>query len=123
MEDLFGPVIYRYTREQAIEDGVLIDVSELAREAGILVPTVITSAVQSIISDIPKSMIGMQDEVGRLWDILSVFALKARASTGNTLFFTVIMPHGRYKRLELKSMIHGGDNGEAVITIMLPNED
>jgi hypothetical protein len=30
MEDLFGPVIYSYTREQAIEDGVLIDLSAIA---------------------------------------------------------------------------------------------
>jgi len=34
-EDVFGPVIYAYTRAQAIEDGVLVDVSKMAKEAGI----------------------------------------------------------------------------------------
>ena len=31
-------VIYAYTRAQAIEDGVLVDVSEIAEEAGNQVP-------------------------------------------------------------------------------------
>lgn len=35
-------LIYRYSREQAIADGVLIDVTGLAREAGINNPVVIT---------------------------------------------------------------------------------
>jgi hypothetical protein len=36
-------VVYRYARENAIEDGVLIDVTEQAKETGILLPTVITN--------------------------------------------------------------------------------
>ena len=43
--NIFGDVIYQYTRAQAIEDGVLIDVSETAREAGITFPTAVTAAV------------------------------------------------------------------------------
>jgi len=31
---IFGDVIYAYPRAQAIEDGVLVDVSETARKAG-----------------------------------------------------------------------------------------
>ena len=42
IEDVFGPVIYTYTRAQAIEDGVLVDVSTLAAEAGIRYPTAVT---------------------------------------------------------------------------------
>ena len=34
VESFFGDVISTYTRAQAIEDGVLIDVSSMAREAG-----------------------------------------------------------------------------------------
>ena len=30
----YGPTIYRYTRAQAIEDGVLIDLTEWASETG-----------------------------------------------------------------------------------------
>ena len=34
LEDIFGPVISSYSRVQAVEDGVLIDVTSMAREAG-----------------------------------------------------------------------------------------
>jgi len=34
MEDTFGPVIFSYSRAQAIEDGVLVDVTETAKEGG-----------------------------------------------------------------------------------------
>ena len=32
--DIFGEVIFAYTRRQAIEDGVLVDVTKEAKEAG-----------------------------------------------------------------------------------------
>ena len=34
-DPVFGEVIYSYTRKQAIEDGVLVDITEMAKEAGI----------------------------------------------------------------------------------------
>ena len=34
----FDPVISVYTRAQAIEDGIIVDVSETAREAGFNIP-------------------------------------------------------------------------------------
>lgn len=44
---IFGAtdVIHGYSRTQAIEDGVLIDVSTAAREAGIKYPCAVTRAV------------------------------------------------------------------------------
>ncbi len=41
----FAPVIFAYTRAQAIEDGVLVDVSETAREASFNIPVAITRTV------------------------------------------------------------------------------
>jgi len=38
-------VIDSYTRAQAIEDGVLIDVSNAAKEAGFRIPIALTTAV------------------------------------------------------------------------------
>ena len=38
-------IIYPYTRAQALEDGVLVDVSEIAKEAGIKFPVALTAAV------------------------------------------------------------------------------
>lgn len=45
LEDLLGPVIYSYTRAEAIADHVLIDVSETAWEAGFKWPVALTHAV------------------------------------------------------------------------------
>src|ERR1039458_9449603 len=42
-DPVFGNVIYSYTRKQAIEDGVLVDITEMAKEAGIKYPVAITS--------------------------------------------------------------------------------
>ncbi len=41
----FGPVLSAYTRAQAIEDGILVDVSETAREAGFTIPVAVTRTV------------------------------------------------------------------------------
>ena len=41
----FGPVLSAYTRAQAIEDGILVDVSETAREAGFRIPVAVTRTV------------------------------------------------------------------------------
>ncbi len=40
-----APVIYRYTRQQAIEHGVLVDLTEWARETGFTIPVACTAAV------------------------------------------------------------------------------
>lgn len=41
---LFGEPISVYTRERALADGMLIDVSATAGEAGFQIPVVLTSA-------------------------------------------------------------------------------
>jgi hypothetical protein len=64
---------YRYSRADAIRDGVLIDVSAAAREAGIRWPVALTCAAWGRCVSIPAGVLG-QDEAGRLWDV----ALAAR---------------------------------------------
>jgi uncharacterized protein DUF6573 len=58
-----------YTRAQAVEDGVLIDITEQAKETGLLLPTVITDHVHNVLECIPKESVG-QDYRGRLHDLL-----------------------------------------------------
>ena len=79
MEDIFGPVIYAYTRAQAIEDGVLVDLSETAREAGIRIPTAITAAAHGRYVVVPEELKGLQDEAGRAWDIVWMAAVAIRS--------------------------------------------
>jgi hypothetical protein len=71
-------IISRYTRENAIEDGVLIDITEQARETGILLPTAITDHLHNVLEDIPQSSIG-QDWRGRLHDVLWMTFLKLKS--------------------------------------------
>jgi len=68
-------VIYTYTREQAIEDGQLLDVSETpeAKEAGFRVPVCLTVGVHALLQ-VPELLSGWQDYGGRLWDTLFLAA-------------------------------------------------
>ena len=46
-EQPFGPVIFAYTRADAIRDGVLIDVTELAGRVGFVLHTAVTCGVMA----------------------------------------------------------------------------
>ena len=65
----FGPVIFSYTRAQAVADGVLVEVSKTAQEAGIRFPVFVTRAVYDNYVTVPPNVTG-QDEAGRLWDLV-----------------------------------------------------
>ncbi len=131
--EIFGETIYAYTRAQAIEDGFLVDLSEIAREAGFKIPVAVTSAVwEEYIAwteeDTDNQTI--QNQSGRLWDVLRMLliAIKKAPSSADRLNYqlSVIPRDGKSqhpKLIELKALIDGGDNGDPVITIMLPNED
>ena len=79
MKELLGDVIYAYTRSQAIADGELIDVTDTAKEAGVKFPTAITAAVWNEYVTVPEELKGQQDVMGRLWDILWMFAYAVRS--------------------------------------------
>lgn len=127
----FGPVIYGYSRAQAILDGVLVDVSTLAKEAGFSVPVALTSAAWSDCvqwSDRDSSRQTHQDEAGRLWDVLWMAHLAARRAQGGTIAFTLYrVPRGGQRRMPRKVTLHmhigPGDVAEPVITVMMPGED
>lgn len=125
-------LIYAYTRAQAIEDGALIDVTELAREAGFRFHTVITSnAHAATVTLTPAAKHAGCDERGRLWDVLfmaSLAARKARRDGADTdrVAFHVLVVRDDYRRPEsvpLVLHIGPGDTPEPVLTIMTPWED
>ncbi len=122
---IFGPVIDRYTRAEAIQDGVLIDVSEMAQEAGIKYPTAFTSAVWADYVRVPEG-VTCQDEQGRLWDILNMFRFAAKKIKGKDILrFEVLVKNNnrKPKLVSLKAICGPGDTWDPVITIMLPDED
>ena len=122
---LFGELIYHYSRAQAIADGMLVDVSEVARELGFRAPVAVTAAVWARCVVWQDKDAG-QDEQGRLWDVLWIARLAARSAreqreVGYTL--RVEQAGGAVEDVALRLHIGPGDAGEPVITILLPNED
>jgi Family of unknown function (DUF6573) len=131
--NLFGEVIYAYTRAQAIADGVLVDVTPTAREAGFRWPVALTRAAWEDCvawSEEDSRRQVHQDESGRLWDVLWM-AMNAirRSSSGasQTLFRFYRVPRdGKCQGallVTLKLVAGPGDASEPVITIMQPQED
>ena len=129
----FGPVLHAYTRAQAIEDGILVDVSDTAREAGFQIPVAITRTVWTRLVALPEGYQGFQDESGRLWDVLWMarhYAL--RASNRDRVRMCVLV---RDIRRDLRDShrpprrhfpivaIGAGDDGGPVITVMFPEDD
>lgn len=124
MEQLFGEVISSYSRAQAIEDGALVNVSSVAREAGIRYPVAMTRTVWEQYVEVPKG-VRAQDVNGRLWDVLWMFRCTARNADGDTFRFQLRVrnTNGRAQLVTLKSNCGPGDDPRPVITIMLPEED
>jgi len=130
---LFGDLVYSYTRAQAIEDGVLIDATEMAVDAGFKWPVTLTAAVWADCvawNDADNDRQAYQDQSGRLWDVLFMasYAIRTAKNSDQQLLFNLyrIPRNGRTtksQRLTLKLILGPSDNGEPVITIMLPHED
>lgn len=128
METLWtdADVISVYTRAQAIEDGELVDITDSARQAGILWPVAVTRAVwvEYIVPDDRSRPYG-QSEEGRAWDMVNVlaWALRARKRQNapvENFWMTVqfIMKKRQKRNVRLYVGIGPGDEGEPCITIM-----
>ena len=119
-------LIHRYTRVQALEDGVLVDVTETAREAGFRVPVALTQTAWADCihwTQDDSARIVHQDQSGRLWDVLWMARLAAGAAGGGDR--TSFKLHrvrrdgetGEPMPVTLLLDIGPGDEGEPVITI------
>ena len=123
-----APVIYRYTRAQAIDDGVLVDLTEWAKETGFTIPVACTTAVWNQCITPPEGTKELgQSERGRAHDVLWMLfvAIKRHSGTSDQLLYDVIFLNetGKHETVTLKSICGPGDDAEPVITIMLINED
>lgn len=119
-----------YTRAQAIEDGVLIDVSDTreAKECGIRFPIAVTRAVWDNYIKVPKG-VKFQDQHARLWDILFMLrhAIKTSPPSTDRILFQLHVRNDNLERtpplVTLKALCHPDDHAEPVITIMRLDED
>lgn len=124
-------IIFAYSRAQAIADGVLVDVTKTARDAGFKVSVVLTSAVwaECVAWSSKDAEIQDQDEAGRLWDVVWLASQAARgnrqSSEDRLTFELLVVPPGGRRPMRKNLVLHigGGDRGEPVMTIMLPGED
>lgn len=129
--DIFGEPIAVYTREQAIEDGVLVDLMEpetagLVREAGFKIPVAMTAgAFAATVAEIGQPLPEGQDIRGRLWDVLWMLncAIRSSGSTDRLKFRVSVWNGRRQDEVKLWSLCGPGDDGEPVVTIMLEGED
>jgi hypothetical protein len=126
--DIFGPVIYSYSRSQAIADGLQVEVSKVAEEAGIRFPVFLTRAVYDSFVSVPTGVTG-QDEAGRLWDIVWMlrFAIrKAQPGQARLPFALYVRNDNKAPRLVKLVAMCGPldiDDPRPAITILLPDED
>ena len=124
----FGPVIYSYTRAQAVADGVQVEVTKTAQEAGIKFPMFLTRAVFDKYVAVPPGATG-QDEAGRLWDVvwMARFAiLRARPGVDRIPVALYVRNDNRAARLVKLIATCGAldiDDPQPAITVMMPDED
>ena len=127
-ESPFGEVIYSYTRAQAVADGVQVEVSKVAVEAGIKFPVFITRTVFDSFVAVPDGVSG-QDEAGRLWDIVWMlrFAIMRSRNGCQRLPVALYVRNDNRRATLIKLIATCGaldiDDSQPAITVMLPDED
>lgn len=134
--EIWGEPVSVYTRAQAIADCVLVDLTESALAYGFKIPMAATAAVWHTIAWHPhteqaKSESTGQSTAGRLHDVLSIarLAANAAAQAGASVvqFEVMIVPvEGQSTTpvaVSLRLVVSGGDEGEPVLTLTLPDED
>ncbi|HSN97079.1 MAG TPA: DUF6573 family protein, partial [Candidatus Nanopelagicales bacterium] len=125
-EELGFEVIIGCTRAQALDEGILVDVSSMARELGFKISVAVTCAVwNSYVMLTAAAQQACNDERGRLWDILWMFRdAIARDPNASEVEFSlyVVTESVEPSLVKLKGVCGPGDNAEPVLTIMLPEE-
>ena len=136
-------VISSYSRAQAIEDGVLVDISALTREVGLRYPVAVSTGVFAVLApwtngsqgDVSKPVEGQplyglgQSFEGRVWDLLVILLYEIRNGRDRgrvdfaPQFLMPGMAQDRPVPIQMYALCGPGDEGEPVITIMLPGED
>lgn len=118
-----------YTRKQAIEDGFLIEINSLSPVLDKLAKEhykfsiCFTSALWAVVDKAVINKKWMNDLEGIIHDILWMSrAYKMTLSPSSVRFTVIITGGGRKRNHVLELHVHGGDEGEPVITIGYPED-
>ena len=116
-------VVFTYTRAQAIEDGVLVDVTEQAAQVGFKYPVALTCRLWGYLCEGTKAE-PEPDVLPRVFALLLAAGKAAREEGAQTdrVHFTHYIP-ATGSALKLWSLCGPGDTPEPVVTIMLEGED
>ncbi len=124
VREFFGEPIHVYTRRQALDDGVLIDVTPWA--AGCFKhPVAFTAALWTVVCDLPAGAGGDSLVDGRVREVLHAaarVALDGSRSTSQIAFPFLLGTSGGPRALDLLAHCGPGDQAEPVITIGFPSD-
>ncbi|WP_330481339.1 hypothetical protein OH782_41275 (plasmid) [Streptomyces sp. NBC_01544] len=135
LTEIFGEPIDVYTRAMAIEDGSLIEVpADVTQEAGLTIPVALTASAWAdnvAWSDEDTDRQTVQDETGRLWDVLWMTGIALRRRRNPAILRFPVELHriprdGRSrdaKKTCVVAEIASGDSGEPVLTISQYGQD
>jgi hypothetical protein len=138
-EEFFGQPISRYSRAQAIADGLLVDVSAIRQPNPFTYPVAMTRAAWAAtieaggnwLTDNAGTRLALppgQDIQGRLHDVFCVLLMAIQSHDGpsDQIEFPVLVDmcgDGQHTRVDLYSVCGPGDTNAPVITILLQGED
>lgn len=126
-EEESWPVVFSYSRAQAIEDGVLIDVTEQAKQSGFKLPVAIGDHLFNGYITPPDGLEGEgQSFEGRLHDVFEMLkaAATCRWNESRVIFEVIFLMAPRMiEKVQILAVAGPGDNGEPVLTICLPEDE
>ena len=145
-DNQWGNPIFRYTRAQAIADGVLVDLTtvtddngqRLCQQAGFKIPVAITRTAWARTIEAGGSwkpdgdgevleLKGGQSVTGRTWDLLWMLrAASGKAANSDRVHFQVLVDFhgdGRHEMVKLWALCGPDDDARPSITIMVEGED
>lgn len=129
MSEFFGEPIFIYTRAQAIADGMLVDVTEIARKHGYKCDTALTRAVFSQFVEVDPFIDNdpTHEAIRRVLRAIHKQAIdNAKAGKEDNMILATLTEDGSgLPTGELKAIIEAAESGASggQITILLPNED
>jgi hypothetical protein len=122
-------IVYAYSRSEAVADGVQVEVTKTAHEAGIQFPVFITRGVFELCVAVSPG-VTCQDEAGRLWDVVWMlrFAILRARPTVDRIPVALYVRNSDTERPRLVKLIATCgpldiNDSQPAITVMLPDED
>ena len=113
-------------RQQAIQDGFLIDVSPDAQKLGLTFPVTVTKPLWEV-GIAPDEAMSAEEKTERLRDVLMAFRLRIASQTtlSPLIDFPAMLsmpPGGVPQPVPLFALIQPDEQNRAVATLLLPNE-